>query len=101
MTPEMVGKQENTNQKRRMELTLDLINARVSLTGKQRNQIREILREKFASAIEEEREACAKIAEEGIAPITEDHQCEAPTVNKCSYCAAHQTIAKLIRARSL
>lgn len=59
----MTGRQENTNQKIRMELTLDLINARVSLTGQQRNQIREILREKFASAIEEEREACARLVE--------------------------------------
>lgn len=63
MTPEMTGKQETTNQKRRMELTLDLINARVTLTGQQRNQIREILREQFSNAIEEEREACARLVE--------------------------------------
>jgi hypothetical protein len=61
MTPEMIGRQENTNQKRRMEMALDLINARVSLSGQQRNQIREIIREKFSAAIEEEREACAEI----------------------------------------
>lgn len=45
-----------------MELTLDLINARVSLTGQQRNQIREILREQFSNIIKEEREACHSIA---------------------------------------
>jgi hypothetical protein len=41
MTPEMIGRQENTNQKRRMELTLDLIEA-VALDGQQRDRIREI-----------------------------------------------------------
>src|SRR5262245_38096832 len=96
MTPEMTGRQENTNQKRRMELCLDLINDRVSLSDKERNQIREIIREQFSTAIEEEREACVahadSVARTSALLPKDDPDRDGPK------CARH--IERLIRARS-
>lgn len=48
-------KLKNGNLKNRIELTLDLINARVSMSSKQRNEVREVLTEQIVRAVEEER----------------------------------------------
>lgn len=48
-------KLKNGNLKNRIELTLDLINARVSMNGKQRNEVREVLTEQIMRAVKEER----------------------------------------------
>lgn len=55
---------------------------------------------RLVKLIQDEREENAKICDEMIAPVTENHQCVAPTINNCSWCGALEIAAKKIRARS-